>query len=146
MKRIAIFFIIGWLFFGCTGLKIKPVVTQERYYSKIERMVVDFSKKIKAYYENQHKSIPKDFNGDTYIELLENIYPDKSKVEMVERSFKIKARAIDDNFSVMLCGPSTGSKVMEDLSCYLDHVEIRCWDKKDHIPCKFDDNWETYCK
>ncbi|MEJ2093265.1 MAG: hypothetical protein P8X65_13870 [Syntrophobacterales bacterium] len=44
MKRIAIFFIIGWLFFGCTGLKIKPVVTQERYYSKIERMVVDFSK------------------------------------------------------------------------------------------------------
>jgi len=45
-----------------------------------------------------------------YIELLEKMYPDQNKVQMVKNNFHIEARAINDNFSVMLCDPSAGRK------------------------------------
>ena len=147
MKRLAVLLIIGCLLIGCSKLNSQTVSdNQKRYYFNTEIIVSDFSKKIKAYYEMQHQQVPNDFNEKTYIELLEKMYPDQNKVQVVKNNFHIEARAINDNFSVMLCDPSAGRKIMEDLSCHLENVAIRCWDKKEPCPCIFEKNWETYCK
>ena len=74
------------------------------------------------------------------------MYPDQSKVEMIKRDFKIKAHTIDHNYSVVLCDPNTDAKLMEDLSCTLNRVDIRFWDKENTSPCEFEKKWEEYCK
>ena len=115
-------------------------------YSKIEIILSDFSKKVTAYYDKQDMSIPKDFDEKQFIEVLEKVYPDQDRVELIKKDFKIKARTIDNNYSVVLCDPDTDNKLMEDLSCHTTHVEIRFWNKEGTHPCIFEENWEACCK
>lgn len=148
MRKIPIILVAFIFLFGCFygNIYAKDDEEKARKYSKIEIILSDFSKKITAYYERQNMLIPKDFDEKQFIEVLEKIYPDKTKVEIIKRDFKIKARSTDDNYSVVLCDPDTGSKLMEDLSCHTTHVEIRFWDKEGTYPCTFEENWEAYCK
>ncbi|MEW6419617.1 MAG: hypothetical protein AB1480_16135 [Nitrospirota bacterium] len=69
-----------------------------------------------------------------------------SKVELVKKGFKIKAKAIDSNYSVVLCDSDTDSKLMEDLSCTLNKIDIRFWDKEGTYRCTFEENWKIYCR
>ena len=146
MRKISVLLVIFLLFAGCSYIYVKNDEGKVREYSKIEIILSDFSKKITAYYEKQSISIPKDFDEKQFIEVLEKAYPNQSKVELIKKDFKIKAHSIDNNYSVVLCDPDTGSKLMEDLSCHTTHVEIRFWDKEGNYPCIFEENWEIYCK
>lgn len=117
-----------------------------KYYGKVEMLMIDFSKKIKAHYMSQGMKIPPDFDEKQFIAVLEKIYPDQDKVRFVKENFNIKARAIDGNYDVVLCDRDTQKKILEDLSCHVNKVEIRYWDKEMQPLCGFEKNWEAYCK
>ncbi len=148
MKNLSVLLIAFLFFYGYsfTNIYAKDAEDKAREYSKIEIILSDFSKKITAYYAKNNVLIPKDFDEKQFIEVLENVYPDKSKVELIKKNFKIKAHSIDNIYSVILCNPDTGNKLMEDLSCTLSKVDIRFWDKEDTYPCTSEENWEVYCK
>ena len=148
MRKISILLIAFLFFFGCSYSNIyaKDDEDKAREYSKVEIILSDFSKKIAAYYEKQNVPIPKNFDERQFFEVLEKVYPDQTKVELIKKDFRITARPIDNNYSVVLCDPDTGNKLMEDLSCHLTHVEVRFWDKEGTHPCIFEENWEAYCK
>lgn len=117
-----------------------------RYYGRVEMLMIDFSKKIKAHYRSQGLKIPHDFDKKQFFAVLEEVYPDQDKVRFIKENFKIKARAVNGNYAVILCDPKTQKKILEDLSCHLGRVEIRYWDKEPQPPCGFEKNWEAYCK
>jgi|SRR3972149_3514734 len=144
-RRLSIVLTTVILFAGCSYF-IKNNSNKASQYSKTEVILSDFSKKIVAYYERQNQSLPEDFDERQFIEVLKKVYPDQSKVEMIKRDFKIKAHTIDHNYSVVLCDPNTDAKLMEDLSCTLNRVDIRFWDKESTSTCEFEENWELYCK
>lgn len=146
MRKISVLLVVFLLFAGCSYFYVKNDEGKAKEYSKIEIILSDFSKKITAYYGKQNISIPKDFDEKQFIEVLEKVYPDQAKVELIKKDFKIKARPMDNNYSVVLCEHGIGSKLMEDLSCHTTHVEIRFWDKEGTYPCTFEENWEVYCK
>ena len=146
MKKLSALLVAFLFFYGCSYIYVKDDEEKAQKYSKLEIILSDFSKKIIAYYERQNIPIPKDFNEKQFIEVLEEVYPDKTKVELIKKDFKVKAHSIDNNYSVVLCDPDTGSKLMEDLSCHTTHVEIRFWDKEGIYPCIFEENWQMYCK
>lgn len=146
MKKLSVLLAAFLFFYGCSYIYVKDDEEKAQEYSKLEIILSDFSKKIIAYYERQNIPIPKDFNEKQFIEVLEEVYPDQTKVELIKKDFKIRAHSIDNNYSVVLCDPDTGSKLMEDLSYHTTHVEIRFWDKEGTYPCTFEENWEAYCK
>ena len=146
MRKISVLLVIFLLFAGCSYIYVKNDEGKVREYSKIEIILSDFSKKVTAYYEKQNISIPKDFDERQFIEVLEKVYPDQDKVELIKKNFKIKAHSIDNSYSVVLCNSDTGNKLMEDLSCTLSKVDIRFWDKEGTYFCTFEENWERYCK
>lgn len=146
MKKLSVLLVAFLFFYGCSYIHVKDDEDKAQEYSKIEIILSDFSKKIIAYYEKQNMPIPGDFDEKQFIEVLENAYPDQTKVELIKRDFKIKARSIDNDYSVVLCNLDTGDKLMEDLSCTLNKVDIRFWDKEGTYPCTFEDNWEVLCK
>ena len=117
-----------------------------KYYGKVEMLMIDFSKKIKAHYISQGQQIPPDFDEKQFITVLEKVYPDQDKVRFIKDNFEIKARAINGDYAVMLCDRKTQRKILEDLSCHVNRVEIRCWDKETPPTCGFEKNWEEYCK
>jgi len=148
LRKLSVLFIAFIFFYGCSfgSIYAKDDEDKAKEYSKIEIILSDFSKKITAYYAKQNMSIPTDFDEKQFIEILEKVYPDQAKVELIKKDFKIKARSIDNNYSVVLCDPDTGRKLMEDLSCHTTHVEIRAWDKEGTYPCTFEENWEVHCR
>jgi hypothetical protein len=146
LKNLSVLLVAFLFFYGCSYIYVKDDEEKTQEYSKLEIILSDFSKKIIAYYERQNIPIPKDFNEKQFIEVLEEVYPDQTKVELIKKDFKIRAHSLDNNYSVVLCDPDTGSKLMEDLSCHTTHVEIRFWDKEGAYPCTFEENWEVYCK
>ena len=146
MRKLFVVLTVFLIFAGCSYIYVKDEEDRARKYSNIEITLSDFSKKIIAYYERQSQSFPEYFDEKDFIELLEKVYPDQSKVESIKRDFKIKARSIDNNYSVVLCNPDTDGKLMEDLSCTLNRVDIRLWEKDIAMPCQFEENWEGYCK
>jgi uncharacterized protein YceK len=136
LRKIFILFTALLIIQGCSiiGLKTSSDEDKIREYSQTEILLSDFSKKITAYYEKKGLSVPIDFDEKQFIEVLKNTYPDQSKVELIQANYKIKARPIGNDYSVMLCDSSNDKKLMEDLSCNLTHVEIRYWDKEGFYP------------
>lgn len=146
MKRIILLSILLTLFLGSVVLQCGAVEADKaKYYGKVEMVMIDFSKKIKAHYQSQGLKIPQDFDEKQFMAVLEKVYPDQDKVRFIKDNFKIKARSINGNYAVMLCDPGTGRKILEDLSCHVKNVEIRWWNKKETCPCVFEKNWEEYC-
>lgn len=146
MRRLSVLLVAFLFFYGCSHICTKNDKEKEKECSKIEIILSDFSKKITAYYAKQNMSIPTDFNEKQFIEVLEKVYPDQAKVQLIKKDFKIKARSVDNIYSVILCNPDTDNKLMEDLSCHTTHVEIRFWDKEGTYPCTFEENWEVHCR
>jgi len=136
------------LLVGCatSGPSQKSAEEQVREYSATAVSLSDFSMKIMAHFQSQGLSVPSDFDAAQFFALLEKIYPDQTEVEHIRSSYRVSARSLDGGYSVMLCDQSTGRKIMEDLSCRLDRVEIRSWENSAPGPCAFEDNWKPLCK
>lgn len=137
---ILIFILTGCSLFICNKDKT------ESYYSDVELLMANFSMQITSYYaKNSQGVVPDSFDGDEFVKMLQNIYPEKSKVELIKNNFKIKAKSLGKYYSVVLCDPSTNKKILEDFSCTLTRVDIRYWDKPDDYSCDFDINYKKYC-
>jgi UDP-galactopyranose mutase len=147
MKRCAILLIFIVLL-GCVHDNALYKLSEEqiREYSSTAVSLSDFSMKIVAYYESQNLSIPKDFDTKQFFALLGKIYPDQSRVNFIQDHYKVSVRPLDGGYSVMLCDPKADRKIMEDLSCHLDRVGIKSWEKSIDTPCVFESNWEQFCK
>ena len=147
MQRFAIVLLVCVLV-GCAhnGSSLKSTEEQAREYSATAVSLSDFSMKIVAHYQSQNLSVPNNFDMDQFFTLLENIYPDQSRVSFVQRNYKVSVRPLDGGYSVMLCDPRADRKIMEDLSCHLNRVEIRSWESGVESPCVFESNWKPYCQ
>lgn len=144
MRKIAFLVLISVAISGCTSFGFCK--KQPLDYSSTEVLFSDFAYKITAYYAEKNQIIPEDFNENEFIRILEEVYPDKVTVENVKKDYKIQARQIGQYYSVIVCKPDTGAKLMEDFSCSLNHVDIRYWDRKDSTQCDFEKEWQSYCR
>lgn len=147
MKKFASVFLI-FVLLGCAHNGAFSMSSEEKVpeYSSTAVTLSDFSMKIVAYYEQKSLPIPADFDAPKFFELLLQIYPDQSRVDLVQNNYRISVRPIDSGYSVMLCDLKTGRKIMEDLSCHLNRVEIRSWENAEISPCVFESNWKPYCE
>lgn len=118
----------------------------EKEYARTAITLSDFSYKVVGYYEDQKLAIPKNFDTKQFFEVLELKYTDKARMKSIQDGYRVLVRPIDDGYSAMLCDPKTGVKIMEDLSCHLDHVEIKSWQNGLTAPCEFEENWKRYCR
>jgi hypothetical protein len=150
MKNIITVIIIALFFYGCPLIKgDKNNDEKAEKYSQVEIILSDFSKKITSYYDRKNQSIPANFDEKEFIRILEENYPNQGKVTLIKKNYKIKARSVNNGYSVVLCDPDTNNKLMEDIAdprCSLSRVEIRFWDKEGTYPCIFEENWLQYCK
>jgi hypothetical protein len=147
MKRFAVIIVIVTLF-GCAhnGAAPTPSEGDVKEYSATAISLSDFSMKTVAYYQSRNLPIPVDFDARQFFALLKEIYPDQSRVSFVQSNYKVSVRPLDGGYSAMLCDPQTNRKIMEDLSCHLDRVEIRSWQSGVESPCVFESNWKPYCQ
>ncbi len=142
MRRFAVIItIVVVTLFGCAH----PFATQAEY-STTAVWLSDFSKKIVAHYQSQNLPIPNNFDERQFFALLEKIYPDQFRVRFVQSNYNVSVRPMAGGYSVMLCDPRTNRKIMEDLSCHLDRVEIRSWESNTGTPCVFESNWKQFCE
>jgi hypothetical protein len=130
--------------FGCTHNCVTQIPGEE--YPATAILLSDFSMTIIGYYGTQDLSVPNDFDKRQFFALLEKIYPDPSHVSFVQSNYKVSVRPLAGGYSVMLCDPQTNRKIMEDLSCHLDRVEIQSWQSNVDNQCVFESNWKQYCE
>jgi hypothetical protein len=117
-----------------------------RKYTEGAITLSDFSMKITAHYRSQHLSVPSDFDTHQFFTLLEKIYPDQGRVRFIRDNYRVFVRNLDGGYSAMLCDQETNRKIMEDLSCHLNRVEIRSWEKPTYGKCVFEKNWKPFCE
>lgn len=90
--------------------------------------------------------IPDNFNEAEYKKAVQDVcYPIaacKAQAQEIFDNYGIRARRIDDMFSIMLCDKEMKNKIMEDFSCNNTRVEIRSWKSVDPMPCSFEDKWD----
>ncbi|MGA2240320.1 MAG: hypothetical protein ABSH06_16020 [Thermodesulfobacteriota bacterium] len=140
---LLVFILLGCAHNGAFSMSSEEKV---REYSSTVVTLSDFSMKIVAYYQSQNLSVPKDFDTQQFFALLEKIYPDQSRVKFIQNNYQVSVRSLNGGYSVMLCDPKTNQKIMEDLSCHLDRVEIRSWESTTSSQCVFENNWKPYCE
>ena len=147
MQRFVMLLLVSVLV-GCAhpGSPLKPTEDQTREYSATAVTLSDFSMKIVAYYQSKNLSVLSDFDMKQFFMLLEKIYPDQARVDFIRSSYRVSVRPLDGGYSVMLCDPQAHRKIMEDLSCHLNRVEIRLWERNTPVPCAFEDDWKPYCQ
>ena len=147
MKKFGAVLLV-FVLLGCVhnGTSSMPSEEKVREYSSAAVTLSDFSMKIVAYYQSQNLSVPKDFDTQQFFTLLEKIYPDQSRVKFIQNNYQVSVRSLNGGYSVMLCDPKTNQKIMEDLSCHLDRVEIRSWESTTSNQCVFENNWKPYCE
>jgi len=137
-----------FILLGCPHNGSFSISNEERIrqYSSTAVTLSDFSMKIVAYYESQDLPVPENIDTQQFFALLKKIYPDQSRVKSIQDNYRVFVRSLDGGYSVMLCDPKTDQKIMEDLSCHLDRVEIRSWESTVVSPCVFETNWKSYCE
>jgi hypothetical protein len=147
MKQLVAVLLV-FVLLGCAHNGTFPMSSAEkvREYSSTAVTLSDFSMKIVAYYQLQNVSVPEDFDTQQFFALLKKVYPDQSRVNFIQNNYQVSVRSLNGGYSVMLCDPKTNQKIMEDLSCHLDRVEIRSWDSTTSIQCVFENNWKQYCE
>ena len=140
--------LLVFVLLGCAhhGAFSMPSEEMTREYSSTAITLSDFSMKIIAYYQSQNLTIPNDFDTQQFFAILEKIYPDQSRVKFIQNNYQVSVRSLNGGYSVMLCDPKTDQKIMEDLSCHLDRVEIRSWESTTSSQCVFENNWRPYCE
>ncbi len=125
---------------------------KEIIYAPVEASLCHINQKVASHY--LASSIPEGFDEQQYKNaVMEVCYQSpncKIQAEAIFNSYKLRARKIDDMFSVMLCDSTTSQKVMEDFSCNNTRVEVRSWRQDDSVPCEFERDWirikQEFCK
>ena len=147
MKQLVAILLV-FVLLGCAHNSTSSVFSAEkvREYSSTAFTLSDCSMKIVAYHELEDLSVPEDFDTQRFFALLKKIYPDQSRVNFIQNNYQVSVRSINGGYSVMLCDPKTNQKVMEDLSCHLNRVEIRSWESTTSNPCVFESKWKPYCE
>ncbi len=147
MRTFALALLVAALF-GCAHANGVLVPDEEKVkeYSTTAISLSDFSMKVVAYYQSQNLVLPTDFDAAQFFALLKKIYPDQSRVQYVRNSYRVSVRPADGGYSVMLCDLQAGRKIMEDLSCHLDRVEIRSWERDTPASCTFENKWKQFCE
>ncbi len=147
MKKFAAVLLVSVLL-GCAHKGVVSMSREEKphEYSSTAVALSDFSMKIVAYYQSENLSVPKGFDARQFFALLEKIYPDQSRVKSIRNNYRVSVRGLDGAYSVMLCDPKKDQKIMEDLSCHLNRVEIRSWESTIVSPCVFENSWKSYCE
>jgi hypothetical protein len=123
-----------------------PFERTKETYSSLEVTLSDMSKKVIAYYGRQGQMVPPSFDASEFIAILQREYPDKQRVDIIRTTYWVKARAIDGDYSVILCDRQSGNKLLEDFSCTLNRVDLRYWEEGTPAACEFVTDWRTYCK
>ena len=149
MKQFAVVLVL-FVLCGCSpsGPALQSDAEKSQEYSSTAITLSDFSMKIVAHYQMQNNPVPADFDSRQFFALLEKIYPDQAKVAAIRENYRVSVRSLDSGYSVMLCDVQTNQKIMEDLSCHVNRVEIRSWENavSGSGQCVFEDNWRPYCK
>lgn len=147
MRQFAVILLL-FVLSGCSQYRATVVPSEDmaRQYSSTAVTLADFSKKIVAHYESLNLPVPTNFDTQQFFGLLEKIYPDQSRVKAVQNNYKVFVRSLDGGYSVMLCDPTTNQKIMEDLSCHINRVEIRSWQNDKVDRCVFEKDWRSYCQ
>jgi hypothetical protein len=134
-------------------LKSAEVCNDEKY-GPTDIRLSEFSRQVVYYYHAKKQIVPADFDEKQFVQVLRQLpadQVDQKEVDSMMVTFKMKARAINDGFSVMLCD-ETDKKIMEDFAnhpsseCRFDlkTVEIKTWNE--NKPCTFEGDWRKYCK
>jgi hypothetical protein len=144
MRPLAIA-LLGIVLMSCTHATILSGPT-ERDYSAAAITLPDFSAKIMGSFQSRGLAIPNDFDAQKYFVLLQQIYPDQSRVKSIQDNYRVSVRPLDGGYSVMLCDLKTDRKIMEDMSCHTSRVELRSWESDSIAPCVFEKNWQPYCE
>lgn len=140
--------LLVFVLLGCAHNSTSSMPSEEkvREYSSTAVTLSDCSMKIVAYHELEDLSVPENFDTQQFFALLKKIYPDQSRVNFIQNNYQVSVRSINGGYSVMLCDPKTNQKIMEDLSCHLNRVEIRSWESTTSSQCVFESNWKPYCE
>jgi hypothetical protein len=122
----------------------EPLIKKEQTYAPIEASLSHINQKVAGHFVDS--GIPDGFDAVRYKAAMEQVcFPNpycKTQAVGIFDSFGIKARKVDDMFTVMLCDKDLKWKLMEDFSCNNRRVEIQTWKKSEGVPCQFELNWK----
>lgn len=149
MRKIGFALILILSFAGCAS---DPLIKKEQTYAPIETSLYNTNQKVAGHFNET--GIPDGFDAVQYRAAVEQVCFSnpycKTQAEAIFDSFGIKARKIDDIFTVMLCDKELKWKVMEDFSCNNRRVEVQSWRLVGKVPCDFESNWQAvvqkYCE
>ncbi len=130
----------------------EPFLKKEETYAAIEESLTHINKKVAEHYIGS--GVPVGFDAVLFrIAVEQACFPNpycKAQAVSIFDSFGVKARKVDDIFTVMLCDKELKWKIMEDFSCNNLQVEIQSWRFKDQIACEFEVDWQSildkYCE
>jgi hypothetical protein len=120
------------------------LIKKEERYAPIEASLFNTNQKVAGHFNES--GIPDSFDAEQWRAAIEQeCFPNpycKTQAESILNSFGIKARKINNFFTVMLCDKDMKWKVMEDFSCNNRRVEIQTWRSAEKIPCDFEADWQ----
>ncbi len=128
---------------------LTPEEARQAKFSRLEQKLVEFSKAVNAY-NAQQGGIAGTFSQQALFAALDAIYPsgpNRKAARDLRKDYTVKARPIAGGFySVVVCDPVTGGKLLEDVSCKTTRVEVRLWDKEGATACDFVPDVAAYCE
>jgi len=126
----------------------KPDEARRQGLVQTEARLADFSKAIGGYYGQRSQPVPTTFDEGTFFEVLAEAYPKlgQEDVREVKATYRVRARAVAGGYAVVLCDRKTGWKLMEDLSCTLDRVDLRTWEGSTQSACDFEADPAKLCR
>lgn len=151
LRVVTVVFVLGTLP-GCCWFShcLKADEARRARFGRLEEQLVEFSKKVNAYYA-EHGGMPADFSETKFFETLAAVYPaagpDRAAATKIKDTYIVRARPIPGgSYSVMLCDRTSGQKLLEDLSCRTTRVEIRSWNEGGVSACEFERDVASYCQ
>jgi hypothetical protein len=112
-------------------------------FAPVEASLAHINQKVASHYLSS--GVPDGFNEAQYKNVVKEVcYSNpscKSQAEVIFKDYGIRARKIDEMFSVMLCDKDMKWKVMEDFSCNNMRVEVKSWKNQNKVPCDFENDW-----
>ncbi|MBI5634970.1 MAG: hypothetical protein HZA15_15995 [Nitrospirae bacterium] len=125
-----------------------PLIKKEETYAPIEASLAHINQKVAGHFLDS--GVPDGFDAVQYRAAIEQVcFPNpycKTQAVGIFDSFGIKARKVDDMFSVMLCDKDLKWKIMEDFSCNNLRVEIQSWRIGENVPCEPESDWQRVIK
>lgn len=148
MKRTIVMAAAALILWGCSPAAVcsRGGIEHEGTCLRTENMLSESSRKVTVFFIKKDQAVPKDFDGQRFLHIVEEVLPDRFQVEALKSNFRVMARPLGRGFSVMLCTPDGNNKLFEDFNCTTEKVDIVSWDKKGPYPCEFEQHPERYCK